>query len=143
MTQLDRIVAILERDRRIDNFYANHNRINLRLGARIWDLRQQGASSGRRRGRTEHGISCDRVSEGEAASNDGMTSISDILRDFAEVHGTESEKRAWLPGRILAFSEELVAEIEAKIVPEPTFAGAQYNNALHETAAIIRRALGL
>jgi hypothetical protein len=41
-TQLDRIVEILERDGQIDNFFAIHNRISQRLGARIWDLRQQG-----------------------------------------------------------------------------------------------------
>jgi hypothetical protein len=39
-SQLDRILEILERDGQIDNFYAIHNRISLRLGARIWDLRQ-------------------------------------------------------------------------------------------------------
>jgi hypothetical protein len=42
----------------------------------------------------------------------------------------------------MAFSEELAAEIELKIVQEPTFAGKQYNNALIEAAAIIRKALG-
>jgi hypothetical protein len=41
-TQLDRIVEILERDGQMDNFYAIHNRISLRLGARIWDLRARG-----------------------------------------------------------------------------------------------------
>lgn len=41
-TQLQRIIEILERDGQIDNFYAIHNRVSLRLGARIWDLRQQG-----------------------------------------------------------------------------------------------------
>jgi len=41
-TQLDRIIEILERDGQIDNFYAIRNRISLRLGARIWDLRQRG-----------------------------------------------------------------------------------------------------
>jgi Helix-turn-helix domain len=41
-TQLDRIIEILERDGQIDNFYAIHNRISLRLGARIWDLRARG-----------------------------------------------------------------------------------------------------
>jgi hypothetical protein len=71
-----------------------------------------------------------------------MTSIDDILTGFSEVHGTESEKLAWLRGRLMAFSEELAAEIELKIVQEPTFAGKQYNNALIEAAAIIRKALG-
>jgi hypothetical protein len=41
-TQTDRIIEILERDGQIDNFFAIHNRISLRLGARIWDLRQAG-----------------------------------------------------------------------------------------------------
>jgi hypothetical protein len=41
-TQLERIIEILERDGQIDNFHAIHNRISLRLGARIWDLRAQG-----------------------------------------------------------------------------------------------------
>jgi hypothetical protein len=41
-SQIDRIIEILERDGQIDNFYAIHNRISLRLGARIWDLRQRG-----------------------------------------------------------------------------------------------------
>lgn len=41
-TQLERIIEILERDGQIDNFYAIHSRISLRLGARIWDLRQRG-----------------------------------------------------------------------------------------------------
>ena len=41
-TQLDRIIEILERDGQIDNFYCIHNRISLRLGARIWDLRARG-----------------------------------------------------------------------------------------------------
>jgi hypothetical protein len=40
--QIGRIIEILERDGQIDNFYAIHNRISLRLGARIWDLRQRG-----------------------------------------------------------------------------------------------------
>ena len=42
MSQTDRIAQILRREGKIDNFYAIHNRISLRLGARIWDLRQQG-----------------------------------------------------------------------------------------------------
>ncbi len=41
-SHVDRIIEIIERDGRIDNFYAIHNRISLRLGARIWDLRQRG-----------------------------------------------------------------------------------------------------
>jgi hypothetical protein len=41
-SQLERIIEILERDGQIDNFFAIHNRISLRLGARIWDLRAQG-----------------------------------------------------------------------------------------------------
>jgi hypothetical protein len=42
MSQLDPIIAILERDGQIDNFYCIHNRLTLRLGARIWDLKQRG-----------------------------------------------------------------------------------------------------
>jgi hypothetical protein len=41
-SQLERIVEILERDGQIDNFYAIHNRISLRLGARIHELREAG-----------------------------------------------------------------------------------------------------
>lgn len=41
-SQLERIIEILERDGQIDNFYAIHNRISLRLGARVWDLKQLG-----------------------------------------------------------------------------------------------------
>jgi hypothetical protein len=41
-SQCERIIEILERDGQIDNFYAIHSRISLRLGARIWDLRHQG-----------------------------------------------------------------------------------------------------
>jgi hypothetical protein len=41
-SQLERIVEILERDGQIDNFHCIHNRISLRLGARIWDLRHLG-----------------------------------------------------------------------------------------------------
>jgi hypothetical protein len=40
-TQLEIIIAILEREGRIDNFRCIHERISLRLGARIWDLRQR------------------------------------------------------------------------------------------------------
>jgi hypothetical protein len=41
-TQTQRIAAILEREGKIDNFRAIHERISLRLGARIWDLRARG-----------------------------------------------------------------------------------------------------
>lgn len=41
-SQTDRIAEILERDGQIDNFTAIHQRISLRLGARIWDLRARG-----------------------------------------------------------------------------------------------------
>ncbi len=41
-SQLTRIIEILERDGQIDNFYAIGNRISLRLGARIWELRRAG-----------------------------------------------------------------------------------------------------
>jgi hypothetical protein len=40
--QLPRIIAILEKEGRIDNFYCIHNRLTLRLGAKIFDLRQAG-----------------------------------------------------------------------------------------------------
>jgi hypothetical protein len=36
------IAEILERQGYIDNFHAIHNRISLRLGTRIWDLREEG-----------------------------------------------------------------------------------------------------
>jgi Helix-turn-helix domain len=42
MTQLTRIEEILIRDGKIDNFYCIHNRISLRLGARIQDLEDKG-----------------------------------------------------------------------------------------------------
>lgn len=42
MKQIDKIAEILEREGEIDNFRAIHARISLRLGARIWDLRQRG-----------------------------------------------------------------------------------------------------
>jgi hypothetical protein len=42
MTQFARTIEILERDGQIDNFCCIHNRISLRLGARIWDLRAIG-----------------------------------------------------------------------------------------------------
>lgn len=41
-TQLARIAGILEREGSIDNFRCIHERISLRLGARIWDLRDAG-----------------------------------------------------------------------------------------------------
>lgn len=41
-TQLERIVEVLEREGRIDNFYCIHTQLSLRLGARIYDLRQLG-----------------------------------------------------------------------------------------------------
>lgn len=41
-SQLTRIEEILQREGRIDNFAAIHSRLTLRLGARIWDLRQKG-----------------------------------------------------------------------------------------------------
>jgi hypothetical protein len=42
MSQLAPIIAILEKEGRIDNFHCIHNRLTLRLGARIWDLKQKG-----------------------------------------------------------------------------------------------------
>lgn len=42
MTQLDTIKGILARDGQIDNFYCFNNKITLRLGARIWDLKDEG-----------------------------------------------------------------------------------------------------
>ena len=41
-SQVDRIIEIIERTGRVDNFRCIHERISLRLGARIWDLRQRG-----------------------------------------------------------------------------------------------------
>jgi Helix-turn-helix domain len=41
-SQLPRIIAILERDGQIDNFHCMHTRLTLRLGARIFDLKQKG-----------------------------------------------------------------------------------------------------
>jgi hypothetical protein len=41
-SQLETIVEILERDGQIDNFHCIHERISLRLGARIYDLRKLG-----------------------------------------------------------------------------------------------------
>jgi hypothetical protein len=40
MRQVDKIAELLEREGQIDNFYAIHNRITLRLAARIDDLRR-------------------------------------------------------------------------------------------------------
>jgi hypothetical protein len=71
------------------------------------------------------------------------TTIHDILRDFSEVHGTESDKLVWLHERLTIFSEELAAEIERKGIEQPTFVGRQYNNALKEAAAIVRRAAAI
>jgi hypothetical protein len=42
MSQTDKILEILESEGKIDNFRAIHSRLTLRLGARIWDLRQAG-----------------------------------------------------------------------------------------------------
>jgi hypothetical protein len=42
MSQLTRIEEILERDGYIDNFYCIENRLTLRLGARIADLKELG-----------------------------------------------------------------------------------------------------
>jgi hypothetical protein len=42
MSQLTKIEAILLRDGKIDNFYCIHNRLTLRLGARIADLKERG-----------------------------------------------------------------------------------------------------
>jgi hypothetical protein len=41
-TQVERIIEILEREGRIDNFRAIHERISLRLGARIFHLKDLG-----------------------------------------------------------------------------------------------------
>lgn len=42
MSQVDHIASILEREGRIDNFRCVHERISLRLAARIADLRARG-----------------------------------------------------------------------------------------------------
>jgi hypothetical protein len=65
-------------------------------------------------------------------------SLDDILAEFAEFHGTESQKLDWLRARLAAFTEELAREIEAKLVIDPTFIGEHYNKALREAAALIR-----
>ncbi len=65
-------------------------------------------------------------------------SLDDILQQFAEFHGTEGEKLAWLRARLAAFTEELAREIEAKLAADPTFIGEHYNRALREAAALVR-----
>jgi hypothetical protein len=40
--QVDRIIEIIERDGRSDNFRCIRDRMSLRLGARIWDLKHRG-----------------------------------------------------------------------------------------------------
>jgi hypothetical protein len=42
MSQLDPIIAILERDGQISNFYAIEHKLTLRLAARIADLKAKG-----------------------------------------------------------------------------------------------------
>ncbi len=42
MRQIDQIAIILKRDGHISNFQSIHGRLSLRLGARIYDLRQKG-----------------------------------------------------------------------------------------------------
>lgn len=42
LSQADRILAILQTEGHIDNFRAIRERISLRLGARIWELRAKG-----------------------------------------------------------------------------------------------------
>jgi hypothetical protein len=41
----------------------------------------------------------------------------------------------------MAFSEELAADIESKIVTQPTSAGKLFNSALQEAAAIVRKSI--
>lgn len=41
-SQTQRIASILKRKKKIDNFSAIHSFLSLRLGARIWDLRERG-----------------------------------------------------------------------------------------------------
>jgi hypothetical protein len=41
-SQLPRIIAILEKEGRIDNFQAIEKKLTLRLGARVYDLRKLG-----------------------------------------------------------------------------------------------------
>jgi hypothetical protein len=68
--------------------------------------------------------------------------VDDILRGFSEVHGTESEKLDWLRARLTALLEEVAAEIEGKLLEDPTYVGKQYNSALKMAAAIVRRKAG-
>jgi hypothetical protein len=42
MNQLKPIIAILEKEGRIDNFQAIEKKLTLRLGARVYDLRKLG-----------------------------------------------------------------------------------------------------
>lgn len=42
MTQLKTIAKILSTEGKIDNFRAIQERISLRLGARVWDLKSKG-----------------------------------------------------------------------------------------------------
>jgi hypothetical protein len=67
-------------------------------------------------------------------------SIDQILREFSDTRGTEAQKAEWLRLRLMSFTEELAAEIESRIVENPTFLGKQFNSALKEAAAIARRA---
>jgi hypothetical protein len=66
-------------------------------------------------------------------------SIDDILMEFSELRGTESEKTVWLRSRLAVFTEQLAQEIEYKLVEEPTFIGDHYNRALKEAAGIVRK----
>lgn len=65
-------------------------------------------------------------------------SIDDILRDFSELSGTDSEKAVWLRKRLVMFTEELALAIESRLVEDPTFVGEHHNRALKEAAAIVR-----
>jgi hypothetical protein len=68
-------------------------------------------------------------------------SINDLLGEFAALRGTEAEKAAWLRSRLVAFTEILAAEIESRLLDEPTFLGEQYNKALAEAAHIVRKSI--
>jgi hypothetical protein len=68
-------------------------------------------------------------------------SIDQILREFSDIRGTEAQKTEWLRLRLVSFTEELAAEIESRTVENPTFLGKQFNSALEEAVAIVRRAM--
>lgn len=69
-------------------------------------------------------------------------SLDDILRDFSELSGTDSERALWLRKQLLTFTEDLALAIESRLVEDPTFVGEHHNRALKQAAAIVRAAIG-